>query len=82
MSDVPPPGRALPFAERSRVLVERLRELLPGVVVTRRGRSVMIRRPNSARVVKITDNAGADWIATEDVAPIDVAPMLFVHSVL
>jgi hypothetical protein len=64
--EIPVPGPALPFDEWTRVLVTRLRELLPDVTAARRSREVTIGRPNAARVVTITERRGAYWIETVD----------------
>ena len=69
MIDIPAPGPALPFEAWCHVLVNRLRELLPDLKATRTGSSVTIRRPQSARVVVITQDDGAFWIGTEDASP-------------
>ena len=58
MARVPPPGPAMPFDGWCRVLVNRLRELLPDVKATRSRAGVTIRRPASAHVVKIRQEAG------------------------
>jgi hypothetical protein len=47
----------------------RLRELIPDITAARSGGRVTIRRPQSPRVIRIMQDAGAYWIKTEDNAP-------------
>jgi hypothetical protein len=60
MPEVPPPGPQLPYAEWCRVLVERVRELIPSVRATRRAGVVYLR--HAGEVVTITDDRGTFWV--------------------
>jgi hypothetical protein len=57
---VPRPGPQLPYAEWCRVLVDRVRELIPTVRATRRAGVVYLR--HAGEVVTITDDHGTFWV--------------------
>jgi hypothetical protein len=58
--EIPPPGRHLTFDEWSKLVVARVRERVPDVVATRRGRRlVTLRRGNDAMVV---EDVGTTWV--------------------
>ena len=59
----------MPFDQWVDVLVTALRELLPEIRASRRGRDVILRYGTSERVVTITDDRGTYWIKTDDVNP-------------
>jgi len=60
MPEVPPAGPQLLYADWCRVLVDRVRELIPTVSATRRARVVYLRHADE--VVTITDDRGTFWV--------------------
>jgi hypothetical protein len=60
MPEVPSPGPQLTFADWCRVLVDRVRELIPGVRAKRRAGVVYLR--HAGEVVTITNDHGTFWV--------------------
>ncbi|MDB5094561.1 MAG: hypothetical protein JWO85_2662 [Candidatus Eremiobacteraeota bacterium] len=60
MPEVPPPGPPLPYVDWCRVLVARLRELIPAVRATYRAGVVYLR--HTGEEVTITDDRGTFWV--------------------